>query len=106
MDTSANTVPCTCTLKDDELTDRIHAWQRVLRRTTDRRVEGDRAVASYPKDGHLVEQLRGLIQAEATCCSFLEFTIEERADRIVTELRLPEEMPPQMKTLILDLMTG
>ena len=106
MDTTAETLPYTCTLVGDELADRVQAWQRVLRRAIDRRVEGSRAVAIYPNDGHLLEQLRGLVQAEASCCSFLEFTLEEREGRIVTELRLREEVPTPMKALILDLMKG
>lgn len=106
MDTTAEPLPYTCTLVGDELADRVQAWQRVLRRAIDRRVEGSRAVAIYPNDGHLLEQLRGLVQAEASCCSFLEFTLEEREGRIVTELRLREEVPTPMKALILDLMKG
>ena len=82
----------TCTLEGDELVDRINAWREVVSRATERRVEDSLAVASYPNDGELLEQLRGLIEAEASCCSFLQFTLEVRADRIVTELRLPEEM--------------
>jgi hypothetical protein len=95
-----------CTLEGAELLARIQAWQGVVSRATERRVEGGRAIATYPNNPQLRHQLRELIEAEATCCSFLEFNVEERPDRIVTELRLPEEMPAPMKTLILDLMGG
>jgi hypothetical protein len=95
-----------CTLEGSELLARIEAWQRIVSRATERRVEGGRAIATYPNDAQLRQELRELIEAEATCCSFLEFNVEERPDRIVTELRLPEEMPAPMKTLILELMGG
>jgi hypothetical protein len=104
MDTAAETPPSTCTLERDELVDRINAWRKVVSRTTERRVENSLAVASYPNDGQLLEQLRGLIEAESTCCSFLQFTLVVQGDHIVTELRFPEEMPTPMKALILDLM--
>jgi hypothetical protein len=93
-----------CALEGSELLERIHAWQGVVSRATTRRVEGSRLVATYPNDAQLLTTLRGLIVAEASCCPFLEFRVEERPDRIVTELRLPEEMPGPMKTLILELM--
>jgi hypothetical protein len=104
MDPSTQTSPYSCTLVGDELAERIDAWQRILRRATDRRVDGRRAVASYPKDAPLLEQIRELIEAERTCCSFLEFRVEEHAGQIALELRLPEETPAPMNALILDLM--
>jgi hypothetical protein len=102
MDAPAETVSYSCTLEGDELGDRIQAWQRVVSRAIDHRVEDNRAVASYPKDKQLLEELLGLIEAESSCCSFLRFTLEVRTDRIVTGLRVPEEMPAPMKRLILD----
>jgi hypothetical protein len=92
-----------CTLEGDELVARMHAWQQVTSRATSRRVEATRIIATYPNDARLVEQLRELIDAEAACCSFLKFTLEERPDSVVTELRFPEEMPAPIKTLILEL---
>jgi hypothetical protein len=102
MDTPAQAPACT--LGGSELLGRIQAWQEVVSRATNRRVVGSRLIATYPNDTQLLQQLRELIDAEATCCPFLEFSVEERRDLIVTELRLPEEMPAPMKTLILELM--
>lgn len=44
-----------------------------------------------------------ILDAEATCCPFLAFSVDETPDLIVTELRLPEELPAPMRTLILEL---
>jgi hypothetical protein len=93
-----------CTLEGPELLARMHVWQQVASRATSRRVEGTRIVATYPNDAQLLQQLRELIDAEAACCSFLEFTLEEKADSILTELRFPQGMPAGMRTLILELM--
>jgi hypothetical protein len=95
-----------CTLEGSELLDRIQAWRGVVSRATDRRVVGSRLIATYPNDRQLLQKLRELIDAEATCCPFLDFRVEERPDLVLTELRLPEEMPAPMKTLILELMGG
>ena len=94
----------TCTLEGDQLVARRKAWQQVVSRATNRCVEDSRVKATYPMDAQLLQELRDLIAAEADCCPFLDFRLEERPDCIVTELRLPEEMPAPMRTLILDLM--
>jgi len=100
----ATTAPLSaCTLDGSELRARMRAWQQVTSRATSRRVEASRIIAIYPNDARLLEQLRELIDAEAACCSFLKFTLEERPDSVVTELRFPQQMPPPIKTLILEL---
>jgi hypothetical protein len=62
----------------------------------------ERIVAIYPNDAQLLQRIRELIAAEAACCSFLKFTLEEKADSFVTELRFPQETPAAMRTLIAD----
>lgn len=91
-----------CTLEGSELLARMHAWEQVTSRATSRRVEDTRIVAVYPNDAQLLQRIRELIAAEAACCSFLEFTLEEKADSFVTELRFPQETPTAMRTLIAD----
>ena len=101
MDTAAQSL--TCSLDGDELLDRIDAWREVVQRATSRGVEGDRVVAVYPNDAQLLGRLRELIAAEGECCSFLRFSVEETSDAIVTELRLPEELPDSMRTRVVAL---
>jgi hypothetical protein len=95
--------PLACRLDGAELVDRIEAWREVAQRATSRRVEGDRVVAFYPKDAQILGRLRELIAAEAECCSFLHFRLEETPDAILTELRLPEGLPDSMRTRVLAL---
>jgi len=95
--------PLACSLDGAELLDRIEAWREVVQRATSRAVEGDRVVAVYPNDAQLLGRLRELIAAEAECCSFLRFNLEETPDAILTELRLPEELSDSMRTRVVDL---
>jgi hypothetical protein len=60
-------------------------------------------VAVYPNDAQLLDRLRELIAAEAECCSFLRFSVEETPDATLTELRLPEELPESMRTRVVAL---
>jgi len=92
-----------CSLDGAELLDRTEAWREVVQRATSRAVEGDRVVAVYPNDAQLLGRLRELIAAEAECCSFLRFNLEETPDAILTELRLPEELSDSMRTRVVDL---
>jgi hypothetical protein len=88
--------PLACTLEAAELGDRLRAWSEVLPRASTRRTEDGRVVATYPKDAELLSRLRELIAAEANCCSFLDFRLEERPDAIVVELRLPDGVPASL----------
>lgn len=55
-------------------------------------MEKSRVVSTFPNDDQLLQQVRELIAAEADCCPFMAFTIEERPDQFLVELRVPEEM--------------
>ena len=104
MDTPAQ--PFACSLDAPELVDRIEAWREVVAHATSRGVDNDRVVAVYPKDALLLGRLRALIAAEAECCSFLLFDVEETPDAIITELRLPEGMPDSVRTRVVALFAG
>jgi hypothetical protein len=95
--------PLACSLNDDEFLDRVEAWREVVQRATSRGVEGDRVVAVYPNDAQLLGRLRELIAAEAECCAFLRFSLEETPDAILTDLRLPEELPDSVRTRVVSL---
>ena len=104
MDTPAQ--PFACSLDAPELVDRIEAWREVVAHATSRGVDNDRVVAVYPKDAQLLGRLRELVAAEAECCSFLLFDVEETPEAIVTELRLPEGMPGSVRTRVVTLFAG
>ncbi len=89
-----------CTLESSQLLDRMQAWQQVVSQATSLRIDDRRIIATYPNDAQLLRRLRELVGAEAACCSFLEFSLEERPDEIISELRFSEEMPAPIKELI------
>jgi hypothetical protein len=95
--------PLVCRLEGPDLVDRIEAWREVVQRARARAVEGDRVVAVYPNDAQLLTRLRELIAAEAECCSFLRFDVDETPDAILTELRLPADVPDSTRTQIVAL---
>ncbi len=81
-----------CSLNGSDLPTRIEAWKRVAAQATNREVEKSRIVSTYPSDPWLIEELRALIAAEAECCSFMQFTLDETGDEVVVELQVPEDM--------------
>lgn len=92
-----------CSLEARELIERIEAWQQVVSHATGHEVEDDRVVTTYPQNAQLLDRLRGLIAAEAECCSFLDFSVHERRGSIVTELRFGKETPAPLRSRILEL---
>jgi hypothetical protein len=95
--------PLSCRLDSDDFVDRIEAWREVVARATTQRVEDGRVVAVYPNDAQLLARLRDLIAAEAECCSFLHFSLEETPNTILTELRLPDELPDSTRSRVVAL---
>jgi MerR family copper efflux transcriptional regulator len=81
-----------CTLSGPELLERIQAWQDVASQATSREVHEGRVVSTYPPDPQLLVRLRDLIAAEAECCPFMQFHVEERPTHVVVELRVPHGM--------------
>lgn len=103
MTDATTSAASTCSLDPDALAERLDAWRRVTARATRRRIDGVTITATYPKDPQLLADLRRLVAAEAECCSFLRFTVEENADHILSELRLPQGTSEAMRDLILDI---
>ena len=102
MDTQAEAF--SCTLQEPELLGRMQAWKQLASQAITRRVEGNRLVATFQKDPQLLRQVQELIAAEATCCAFLEFTLKDEPGLIVTELRLPDDVPDAARMLMLALL--
>ena len=72
----------------------------MIGRGTSQELKGNQITGTYPKDPVLIEELLGLIAAEAECCSFLEFQIRELPDCVLCELRVPVELPDSMRSQI------
>jgi hypothetical protein len=62
-------------------------------------------VSTYPQDQEVLDQLRRLIAAEAECCAFMRFNVQEGADEVVVELRVPEDMSEEALAVMLGLVT-
>lgn len=94
-----------CTLSGPELLGRIKEWRDLASHALSRRVEMGRVLSTYPNDDQLLDRLRELIAAEAECCSFMKFSIEQRDDEMVVELTVPDEMSEAV-AVMLGLVTG
>jgi hypothetical protein len=57
-------------------------------------------VSTYPQDQEVLDQLRRLIAAEAECCAFMRFNVQEGADEVVVELRVPEDMSEALAVML------
>jgi hypothetical protein len=89
-----------CSLSGPELSQRIREWSEVAARARSRYVEKDRIVSIYPPDEGLRKELRRLIDAEAQCCSFMEFDVAEEPDQVVVELRVPHDMSEALAVML------
>jgi hypothetical protein len=89
-----------CSLSGPDLVQRIGEWAQVASQATSRHVEKSRILSTYPADEQLLQQLRGLIAAEAECCPFMQFSVQEGIDHFVVELRVPEEMSEALSVML------
>lgn len=80
-----------CTLGLDALPARLGQWEEVARRALRHtRPRPGVSVADYPNEPELRARLEELIAAERSCCSFLDFTLDEHGDELRVTLRHPE----------------
>ena len=89
-----------CSLSGPDLLERITEWGRVASHAKSRHVETGRIVSTYPPDQDLLARLRSLIAAEAECCPFMRFTVEERPEEVVVELRVPDDMSEMLAVML------
>jgi MerR family copper efflux transcriptional regulator len=89
-----------CSLSGPELVERIREWGQVASHATSRHVEKGRIVSTYPLDQQLLQRLRRLIAAEAECCPFMQFNVEEGPDKVEVELRVPEDMSEALAVML------
>jgi len=60
----------------------------------DRSAEGDRHRLRFRADATTRRRLEEIVAAEAKCCSFLDFSLEERGGELVLWISAPEEGKP------------
>lgn len=94
------TNPSGCTLDSGDMVERVNAWRAVSSQAICRHVHPDRITSVYPSDPELVSELKDLIAAEAVCCSFLKFRIEEGRTQTVVDLSFPEAARSLVESVI------
>jgi hypothetical protein len=72
------------------MVERANAWRVVSSQAISRDVHADGITSVYPADPELTGRLKELIAAEAVCCPFLEFSVQEERHQTVVELSFPE----------------
>lgn len=89
MNDTATVPPIACTLDTGSFKDRL-AWIADLNAralTTSRR--RDLALVLEYRRGAL-DDIKKLVRGEQACCAFLEFTLDERDDKLVLTITAPE----------------
>jgi hypothetical protein len=89
-----------CSLSGPDLVQRIGEWAHVASQATSRHVEKGLIVSTYPPDRRFLQELRKLIAAEAECCPFMHFKVEEGPGQVVVELRVPDEMSEALAVML------
>ena len=88
MDTD---VPIACSLDADELRVRLTEMSEVGRDALhDVRSTPGKAVLRFAADAETRERLEAIVDAEARCCAFLDFSLLEDADEIIVTISAPE----------------
>lgn len=76
-------VPHACTLTPDAGREQLQRWHQFDRRHALRRESSATALTvHYARTPDGVEELRGLVEAESACCSFVDWHIEDDGARL------------------------
>lgn len=89
-----------CSLSGAELFERVVRWKTLAAHATAREVKDGTIVATYPAEPEVLDELRNLIAAEAACCPFLDFDVDERPDETIVKLDIPAEMREGLAPLL------
>jgi len=88
-------VPIACSLGASDLRERLAEIAEIgAESLIDRSAEGDRHRLRFRADATTRRRLEEIVAAEAKCCSFLDFSLEERGGELVLWISAPEEGKP------------
>jgi hypothetical protein len=59
----------------------------------------DGAVLSFRDSEHVRAELEAIVEAEATCCSFLDLSLRSEADRLILTISSPPDAMPVVRDL-------
>jgi hypothetical protein len=81
---SAEQLPPSCSLQGRELRERLDEIAALgTESLLGQEVDGDRQILRFRNDPETRRRLEALVAAESECCSFLDLSLEHRAEEIV-----------------------
>ena len=86
----------TCSLDEMALAERLAQWRELAAEAVPVEITPGRSVSDHRNSPDVRQRLSALIDAERDCCSFLDFTVQERGDHLRVELRYPPEFEPML----------
>jgi hypothetical protein len=91
-------LPIACTLDATAAQQRLKQWRRLGERAMlTVNLAGRSLAVAY--DPPALAELQGLVRAEQTCCAFLDWSIEERAEQVVLMISADENGEPELQRL-------
>ncbi len=79
-----------CSLDEEDITDRLGQWRRVVEAATSVERTGEVVRLRYPVAGGAVAQLAGLCASEVSCCSQTRFVMEITAGQVIVTMEAPD----------------
>ena len=80
-----------CTLEDSEFAVRGAQWRDLLASASAREATADGVRLVFPADTRTAERLEGLIAKEASCCSWMTFSVDRDEGGITVSVSGPPE---------------
>lgn len=90
-------VTCDCALEPEALIRRIAEWRALAANAIERTTAPGIVRSTYPADPVIGGELRRLIDAESTCCSFLSFEVRENEGHVEVTMRYPLAAAPMLE---------
>ncbi len=78
-----------CSLGDEDLTNRLGQWRRVVAAATSVERTGEVVRLRYPVAAVVVSQLAGLCASEVSCCTRTRFVMEITAGEVIVTMEAP-----------------
>jgi hypothetical protein len=90
-------LPIACTLGPGDGAARLAEWRRLSDSRLDAQRDGRTLVVTYREDASA--DLTRLVEAERTCCAFLDWSLEHAGDRAILKVRSDEAGEPEIARL-------
>ncbi|HEX4431429.1 MAG TPA: hypothetical protein VHZ96_19315 [Frankiaceae bacterium] len=91
-------LPIACTLDAQDAQRRLAQWRSVGEHTL-LAVDLAERILTVGYEPSALPELRALVRAEQTCCAFLDWSLEERPDRVLLTIRCDASGEPELSRL-------